>query len=57
MDEKGKNKVTFQTRKTAFADEVIRRAGEDPAFREELLADPGAALMKAFGTEARPNLV
>lgn len=31
--------------------QIIQKAWEDPAFKEQLLADPKAALQQAFGIE------
>ena len=39
-----------------FEREVIARAGADPAFRAELLADPRAAVKKAYGVDLPPSI-
>jgi hypothetical protein len=39
-----------------FEREVITRAGTDPAFRAELLADPRAAVKKTYGVDLPPSI-
>jgi hypothetical protein len=39
-----------------FERDIIARAGADAAFRAELLADPRAAIKKAYGVDLPPSL-
>ena len=51
-----KTPATAAPSRQDFERDVITRAGADPAFRAELLADPRAAIKKAYGVELPPSL-
>ncbi len=51
-----KTPATAAPSRQDFERDVIARAGADPAFRAELLADPRAAIKKAYGVDLPPSL-
>ena len=51
-----KTPATAAPSRQDFEREVITRSGADPAFRAELLADPRAAIKKAYGVDLPPSI-